>query len=104
MGMHLLNRLVYFLLVSLFSINSSCGQVKPEMLINKENDKKAGDILSKIPKPKGLFKEASIGYGILDKKGNIWFGSNREGIFCFNGKYFIHYTMKEGLNSVCDFF
>ena len=100
MSMHLLNRSVYFLLVSLFSFNSSCGQAKLEIPMNKESDdKKSVGLLSKILKPKGLFKEASIGSGIQDKKGNIWLGSNGEGIFCFNGKYFIQYTMKEGLNS-----
>lgn len=53
----------------------------------------------KIPKPIGTNKEASIGIGIQDREGNIWFGSYGEGVFCFNGSCFVQYTMNEGLNS-----
>ena len=53
----------------------------------------------KIPKPKQLYKEAQIDFAIQDKQGNIWFGSNGEGVFKYDGKVFTNYTMKDGLNS-----
>ena len=34
-----------------------------------------------------------------DKKGNIWFGRDGYGASKFNGKSFVHFTTKEGLNS-----
>lgn len=32
-----------------------------------------------------------------DSKGNYWFGSNKEGLFCFDGKSLIQFTVKDGL-------
>lgn len=34
-----------------------------------------------------------------DKKGNIWFGRDGYGACKFNGNSFVHFTIKEGLNS-----
>lgn len=34
-----------------------------------------------------------------DTKGNIWFGRDGYGASTFDGKSFVHYTIKEGLNS-----
>ncbi len=37
--------------------------------------------------------------GIQDKSGILWFGSNGEGLYRFDGKEFIQFTTKEGLSS-----
>ena len=50
--------------------------------------------IEKIPLPeKGFY------CGLLDKKGNLWFGSRGNGIFKFDGKNFTNFTEKDGL---CD--
>lgn len=38
---------------------------------------------------------------LIDKKGRMWFPSNAEGLFVFNGERIIHYQKSEGL--ICDF-
>ncbi len=83
------------------SVFTSCnGQVKNEVRKIKEGEEQRNvDSIVKIPKPAGVYQDASIGFGISDKKGNTWFASNGEGVFCYNGKYFVQFTMTEGLNS-----
>ncbi len=89
-------RIQTFTLLIILCLFTSCnGQVKTE--VHKENIAK--NISSKIPKPRGLNKDADIGFGIHDKEGNIWFGTYGEGVFKFDGKTFTNYTMNEGLNS-----
>ncbi len=34
-----------------------------------------------------------------DRKGNLWFGTKDSGVYCFNGKTFLHYTTRHGLPS-----
>lgn len=75
-------------------------QVKKNIPKQKESEQKnTSQLKLKIPKPEGLNKDAIISFGIQDKNGNIWLGSNGEGVFCYDGKYFVQYTMKQGLNS-----
>ncbi len=85
-----------FVLFIFSLVFTSCnGQVKTE--IPRDINTKKEQL--KISKPKDINKEASIGFGIQDKAGNIWFGSYGEGVYKYNGKSFIQYTMKDGLNS-----
>ena len=34
-----------------------------------------------------------------DRKGNLWFGTKDSGIYCYNGKTILHYTIRQGLPS-----
>jgi ligand-binding sensor domain-containing protein len=34
-----------------------------------------------------------------DRKGNLWFGTTNSGVYCYNGKSFLHYTTRQGLAS-----
>ena len=34
-----------------------------------------------------------------DRKGNLWFGTRDSGLYCYNGKSFLHYTTRQGLAS-----
>jgi ligand-binding sensor domain-containing protein len=34
-----------------------------------------------------------------DRKGNLWFGTRDSGVYCYNGKSFLHYTTRQGLAS-----
>lgn len=56
-------------------------------------------IFSKIPKPLGFYVESSIDCSIQDKTGKIWFASNGEGLYSYDGKVFTHYTEKDGLDT-----
>ncbi len=35
--------------------------------------------------------------GLQDKSGNLWFGTNADGVYCYDGKSFTNYTRKDGL-------
>lgn len=37
--------------------------------------------------------------GFLDKAGNLWFGTNNEGVYRYDGTTFTHYSTREGLCS-----
>ena len=39
-----------------------------------------------------------VTYGLLDKSGNIWFGTSNEGAFLFDGKSFVNFTDQDGLS------
>ena len=54
--------------------------------------------LPKIP-TKDSYLETGIGCSLQDRAGNLWFGSNGEGIYVYNGTSFTHFTEKEGLCS-----
>jgi ligand-binding sensor domain-containing protein len=86
----------FFTLVHIFLFFTSCnGQIKSEL--NKAP--LATNESYKISKPKQLYKEAQINFGMQDRDGNLWFGSNGEGVFKYDGKVFTNYTMSDGLNS-----
>lgn len=92
---HFFQSQICILLILTVAFISCNGQVKTEKC--KEN--LAINQFNKITKPKGLNKDADIGFGIQDKAGNIWFGSYGEGVFKYDGKVFINFTTNEGLNS-----
>jgi len=67
-----------------------------------DNDKLQKNITngqSKLPKTKGSNKGTIIDFGIQDKHGNLWFGSNGDGLYRYDGKAFVRYSMNDGLNS-----
>ncbi len=90
MKKYYLHRLFYLLLLLLVFAASCNGQVKLKAITGG---------LPKILKPQGVFKDASIACGLSDKTGNLWFGSNGEGVYCYNGKSFTHFTTKDGLDN-----
>jgi ligand-binding sensor domain-containing protein len=74
----------------------SCNEVVKE---KPNNVPMASDNeLNKLPKPLGAFKDASIGCAMQDKAGNLWFGTNGEGLFRYDGKTFTKFTEKDGLD------
>lgn len=40
-----------------------------------------------------------VSTGILDPDGNLWFGTNHEGIYRYNGESFMNFTEEDGLSS-----
>jgi len=53
----------------------------------------------KIVKTQGSGPENNVFCGLLDKSGNLWFGTTGEGVYHFDGKTFTNYTTEDGLNS-----
>jgi ligand-binding sensor domain-containing protein len=75
------------LLFGILIIASSCnGQAK-----HSETTSNPGTTVSSIDK--------SIWVIFQDKKNNYWFGSNGNGVYCYNGKTLKQFTTKDGLSS-----
>jgi ligand-binding sensor domain-containing protein len=90
MKRHYLQSQIYLFLLLFVGITSCKGQNKTETNAIES---------SKILKPQGIYKDAAIGTGVQDKAGNIWFGSNGEGVYRYDGKTFTHFTVKDGLDN-----
>jgi ligand-binding sensor domain-containing protein len=87
---------IFSLLFVLLILSSCNGQVKP--IAQKESDQQLpGQV--KIPIAKGANVDFSFRSGIEDAEGNLWFGSNGDGLYKYDGKLFVHYGMEQGLNS-----
>ncbi|HXS36055.1 MAG TPA: two-component regulator propeller domain-containing protein [Flavipsychrobacter sp.] len=85
-------KFLFFNLSILFLFFTSCsGQVKKPA---------TSQAYAKLPQAYGLFKDASVSCAIQDKAGNIWLGTNGEGLFCFDGKTFKRFTEKDGLDNL----
>ena len=97
-------------LLSAFLCCSSCnGQVKTNTSINNSSEQKT--ITNKSPKMiknQGTFsymthtgprtdKNVEISSIIEDKAGNLWIATMGEGVYCYDGKSFRNYTVRDGL-------
>ncbi len=82
-------KLIYLLV--LWTLNFSCTE-------NKTSDKKTDSAESvKISTTDTLKFTSGIRSIFQDSKGNYWLGSHNEGICYYNGKSFVYFTTKEGL-------
>jgi ligand-binding sensor domain-containing protein len=86
---NLYNLLSKLILISVSLFISCKGEVKKE----KQSIEKDSEAI-KIPLPKNGFSN-----GFVDKDGTLWFTSNGDGIYHFDGKTFKNYTTKDGLSS-----
>ncbi|PCJ82015.1 MAG: hypothetical protein COA49_03370 [Bacteroidetes bacterium] len=87
----MIKELKYISLILIVLFTSSCkGQIQNKSQFNNEPDKEsthkygAGDVVNR---------------GYLDKSGNIWFTTLREGVFKYDGKIFTNFSVKDGLCS-----
>jgi ligand-binding sensor domain-containing protein len=88
---------VNFLPVLVIILIASCnGQVETN-LPKDTGTKSVGQ--PKLVKTQGTNQYANIHCGLQDKAGNLWFGTNGEGVYRFDGKSFIQFTKKDGLSS-----
>jgi ligand-binding sensor domain-containing protein len=100
MEKHFIHTQSLVLLTFIVFVTSCSRQVKTELpkdSVSEQNSITTG--MLKIPKPGGLNNMATIGCGIADKVGNIWFGSNGEGVYRFDGKSFTNFTEDDGLDN-----
>ncbi len=86
----------YSLLLAFILFTSCYGQLTEPLSTNMNLPKKTVT----FPKVRGLFKDAAAGCAIQDKGGNLWFGTNGEGLFRYDGKVFTNFTLKEGLDNL----
>ena len=99
-------RIIYFFnktTLFLFALTfvTSCNAQNGTSL-QKNNTKKSESSQANRPmivKTQGSSPADNIFCGLLDKSGNLWFGSTGEGVYQFDGKSFTNYTTKDGLNS-----
>ncbi len=75
---------------------SNCNGQNKTTTGNKNSTSSTSD-LHKISKPENGWQDASIGCSIKDKKGNLWFGSNGQGVYRYDGKIFTHFSENDGL-------
>lgn len=80
---------------------TSCnGQNKPE-----QHSKTVVEQLSftskntKLIKTQGSDEYQQVSCSLRDRKGNLWFGTSKEGVYRYDGKEFTQFTKKDGL---CD--
>jgi ligand-binding sensor domain-containing protein len=89
------------LLLALFFVVTSCnGQVKtdlPKDNINQQTPPIAG-VQPKIVRTQGV-TSGNITCELQDILGNLWFSTDGEGVYRFDGKSFTNFTTKDGL---CD--
>ena len=82
------------------AISSCNGQIKTDPPNNKVIVTKT-DLggQPKLVKTLGTNEYANIYCSLKDRSGNLWFGTAGEGAYCYDGKLFTQYTVKEGLSN-----
>ena len=85
----------YEKIISISLFTSSCnGQ------INKETDKQSTEkLVTEKIEPYKYGAGDVVNRGYLDKSGNMWFTTLKEGVFKYDGKMFKNFTVKDGLCS-----
>jgi ligand-binding sensor domain-containing protein len=91
---------IYSLLLVLMFFTSCNGQTNTQSQTDSVSESKkipAGQ--PKIIKPTGRNRDDNIYCGLQDKAGNLWFCSQGEGVYRYDGKLFTNFTEKDGLSS-----
>lgn len=81
---------VYLTLVLLFYSCNSNSQT------TSSNIKKEESSITSLPN-KADERSDAVTCGLLDRNGTLWFGTNNEGIYSYDGKSFTNYSIKNGL-------
>lgn len=58
-----------------------------------------GPAQPRLTKTQGTNQYANIHCTLMDKDGNLWFGTTGEGVYRYDGKSFVQFTKKQGLSS-----
>ena len=95
---------VYFMFF-LFMFTFSCNW-KNQTQLSKENKAESKTISSELSKESAEESETityeaidKVTSGVLDKEGNLWFGTTREGVYRYDGKSFINFSEADGLRN-----
>lgn len=92
----------YTLLLLLICIVYCNGQEKVDSLKDIENESNTfvlepPKIISVLSERTHYVPNSTVRYGLMDKKGNLWFGTWK-GLFCYDGKSFTAFTEPESNN------
>jgi ligand-binding sensor domain-containing protein len=88
---------VYAFTLSLIFFAACNAQVNK---LPEENSTKTSSVgTTKLVKTQGTNQYANVHCGLMDKAGNLWFGTTGEGVYRYNGKSFTNFTEKDGLSS-----
>jgi len=78
------------------------GQTKTKSQIDKKFEPKSNSTgQPKLVKTQGSTVGDNVWCALQAKSGNIWFGTTGEGVYCFDGKAFTQFTVKDRLSSNC---
>jgi len=92
-----MKQLKYFSIILIALFNSACnGQVQSKSQIDKNTDEQSEE--RKI-EPYAYGAGDVVKRGYLDKSGNMWFTTTKEGVFKYDGKTFTNISVKDGLCS-----
>lgn len=95
--LHQRSCLLLFLIVLITLGKAQEGTSLPKDTIIESKRTKASHPM--IVKTQGSGPQNNIFCSLLDKSGNLWFGTTGEGVYRYDGKSFTNYTTKDGLNS-----
>ena len=85
------------LFVVLF-ISPACSSTsKTELPASGNRQPSQIDAEVKLPSPKVYGKSDVVSCAFLDNEGVLWFGTNHEGVYSYDGESFKHYSEAEGL-------
>ena len=90
MTKYYLSNRVYSLLLFFGSFTVCGGQ--PRKIVNETGQ-------PKIVKTQGTDKYTAVNCGIEDKSGDLWFSTGGEGVYKYDGKSFVNFTVNDGLSS-----
>jgi ligand-binding sensor domain-containing protein len=97
---YLFNRQIIYSLLILIFFNSCNGQVKTKSTDDLKNTDTITIGTPKLLKTQGSGVGGNVHCSLKDKQGNLWFGTTGEGVYCYDGKLFTHFTIGLSANSV----
>lgn len=83
-------KLTIFFCISILTILTSCNGQSITHVADKNVSLKIGDTVSELSNSILIVFQAT--------NGNYWFGSDKDGLFSFDGKTIIHFSTKDGLS------
>jgi ligand-binding sensor domain-containing protein len=105
MKKYLLKTQNFALLILLIFTTCCNGQVKTDLPkgSNESKVKPIGQLklITNHSDPHYQKLSGNVHCGLLDKGGNLWFGTTGDGVYRYDGKFFINFTTKDGLNDNC---
>lgn len=88
-----------FLLILTINLVSSCNGQRQQPKESITEKTVTSSIQLKIKANKVIKPENGFNSGFLDSDGTLWFGSNGNGVYRYNGNSFQNYTEDDGLSS-----
>jgi ligand-binding sensor domain-containing protein len=85
---------LYYPLLVIIVLASSCNTQNRQSKSVSSEQTKAIETQTKIT---SYGEQDKVTSGLLDKSGDLWFGTSNEGVYRYDGKTFVNYTEENGL-------